>query len=110
MIAPWLRVGKEEGHPRSQSKKPAMPTRQSCPAISWFAGCAGAPFDIFWMRVGFGPDPNDENTGARALRFIQARMNRIGLGNWYIGECSRLGIDWPIPGASTDASVCTDAN
>jgi hypothetical protein len=34
----------------------------------------------------------------------------MGLGNCHIGEFSRLSIDWPISGASTDASVCTDAN
>jgi hypothetical protein len=43
MVAPWLRVGKEEGIAIFQMNDLAMPTRQSYPAISWFAGCSGAP-------------------------------------------------------------------
>jgi hypothetical protein len=34
---------KEKGIAIFEMNEPAMPTRQSCPAISWFAGYSGAP-------------------------------------------------------------------
>jgi hypothetical protein len=44
------------------------------------------------------------------IGFLHTRINGTGLGNCHIGELSGLGFDWSIPGASTFASVCTDAN